>query len=129
MQKKYFIQYKDFISTISTLSSPPSNSFNSSSMILSFFINSTKLNGVLHPSLGSLGQFWLTKINFSSKFLDCRRHLLRLAQIPAREKMCSVSICELTIPRICLARKVTTGKIDSCFSHHWKGFFISFTST
>ncbi len=100
----------------------------SSSTISSFSMNSTKVDGILHPILGSLGQFWLTKINLS-KFSDCNRHILKLVKIPTREKMFLVSIWELKTLKICFAKMLATWNLDSCFSHHWRRFFISFTST
>jgi hypothetical protein len=39
----------------------------------------------LQPTLASLGQFLLTKMNFS-KFSDCKRHFLRLMSMLAEEK-------------------------------------------
>jgi hypothetical protein len=47
--------------------------------------NFNKLDGILHLILGSLGQFFLTKINFS-KFFVCKRQLLRLIKIPTKKK-------------------------------------------
>jgi hypothetical protein len=54
--KNYSIFY---MSTISSCSNEPSNSSNSSSKPKSDWINSTKLEGSFHPSLRSLGQFFL----------------------------------------------------------------------
>jgi len=59
------------MSTISFRSNEPSKFSNSSSKFKFVFINSTKLEGGLHPSLGLFGQFLLTKMNFS-KFFDCK---------------------------------------------------------
>ncbi len=50
------------MSTISFRSNEPSNFSNSSSKLKYVLINSIKLEGGLHPSLGLLGQFLLTKI-------------------------------------------------------------------
>jgi hypothetical protein len=48
----------------SSLLKSPSNCSNSFSKSQFTSINSTKLDGDLHPTLRSLGQFLLTKINF-----------------------------------------------------------------
>ncbi len=55
---------------ISSRSNEPSNLFNTSSKPKFIWINSTKLEGGLYPSLGTFGPFLLTKIKFF-KFYDC----------------------------------------------------------
>jgi hypothetical protein len=40
--------------------------------------------------------------------------------------MCSISIWEPTIPNICFSRKPIAWNLDSCFSHHSRGFFYIF---
>ncbi len=52
-----------YMATISSHSNEPSNSSNSFSKPKFIWIDSTKLEGGLHPSLRFLGQFLLTKIN------------------------------------------------------------------
>jgi hypothetical protein len=118
MMKNIFFNIKEFIFTISSLSNFLSNSSHSSSTIPPFYMNSIKVDSILHLTLGSLGQFWLTKINLS-KVSDCNQHLLRLVKIPTKQKMHLISIWELTIPKICFTRNLTTRNLDSCFSHHW----------
>ncbi len=115
MMENNLFSYKEFISTISSLSNSPSNSSNSSSTNSSFYINSTKVDDILHPTLGSLGQFWLTKINLS-KISDCNQYLLKLVKIPTRGKMRLVSIWEFLIFKICFATKPTSRNLNSCFS-------------
>ncbi len=80
------------MSTISSCSNELSNSYNSSSKLFLKKINSIKLEGGLHPSLRSLGQF--------SKFSDYKRHLLRFVSMPAKEKILFVSICGPTMLKI-----------------------------
>jgi esterase/lipase superfamily enzyme len=52
-----------------------------------------KLDGVLHFTLGLFGQFLLTKISFL-KFSVCNLHLLKVVNIPFKEKILSVLICD-----------------------------------
>ncbi len=114
--------------TISSHSNEPSNSSNSSSKIKFIWINSTKLEGGLHPSLGSFGQFLLTKIKFS-KFYDCKQHFLRFVSMPAKEKILSISICDPTMPKIWWVKKPTVENMASCFPHHWRGHLMPLGST
>jgi hypothetical protein len=115
-----------YTSTTSSLVNSRSNSSNSSSKSISLSKNYNK-DGDLHPILGSLGQFLLTKINFS-KFFVCKWHVLRLVRILAKEKMFSISIWDPIIPKICQAKSPTIGNIASCLCHHWKGYLMSLTS-
>jgi hypothetical protein len=39
-----------------------------------------------------------------------------------------IFICDPTIPNICQAKKLTMGKMDSCFCDQWRGFLISLAS-
>jgi hypothetical protein len=75
-----------FKSTISSLSKAPSNCSNSSYRSTFIPISSKRLEGDLQPTLQSLGQFLLTKINFF-KFSDCKWHLPKLVRILAKEKI------------------------------------------
>jgi hypothetical protein len=59
----------------------------------------TKSLGYLQPTLASLSQFLVTKINFS-KFLNYKRHILRLVNMPTKEKFIFVSVCDPKIPNI-----------------------------
>jgi hypothetical protein len=77
-----------FKSTISSLSKALSNCSNSSYRSPSILISSKRLKRDLQPTLQSLGQFLFTKINFF-KFSDCKRHLLKLVRILAKEKILS----------------------------------------
>jgi len=94
---------------ISSRSNEPSNSSNSSSKLKSIWINFIKLEGGLHPFLGSLSQFLLTKIKFS-KFSNCKQHLLRFVNMPTKEKINSISICDLTMPKIWRTKKTNYKK-------------------
>jgi hypothetical protein len=62
------------------------------------------LEGSLHPSLGSLGQFLWAKIKFS-KFSDYKRHVLRFISMLTKEKILFVSICNPTMPKLWQAKK------------------------
>jgi hypothetical protein len=88
--------------------------------------NFTKLEDPLQPAFESSGQFLLTNINFS-KFFDCNWYFLTLVSILVKEKIISISIYDPTMPNIWQPRKLTIRNIDSCFYHHCKGQFISFT--
>jgi len=86
------------ISTISSRSNESSNYSNSSSKPIFVSINSTKLEGSLHPFLRSFGQFLFTKIKFS-KFSYCKRHLFKFVSMLIKEKKI-VSICYPIMPKI-----------------------------
>jgi hypothetical protein len=47
---------------------------------------------------------------------------LKVVNTPTRVKTCSISICELGIPRICFARKPTLKIWLSCIRHQVSGF-------
>ncbi len=98
-----------YMSTISSCSNEPSNSSNSFSKPKYVWINSTKLENSLHPSLGSLDQFF-----------DCKWHLLRFVSMHVKEKIVSVLVCDLTMPKIWQAKKPTIGNMAPCFSYHCK---------
>jgi hypothetical protein len=79
------LKWKKIILKISSHSNWLSNSCNSSSNCSFISINSIKSLRDLQPTLVSLGQFLLTKINFS-KYFDCKRHLLRLVSMLTKRK-------------------------------------------
>jgi hypothetical protein len=70
--------------------------FNCSSILINF----AKSLGDLQPTLASLGQLLLSKINFS-KFSYYKWHLLRLVNMLVKEKILLVFICDSTILNIC----------------------------
>jgi len=115
-------------STISFFSRTPPNCFNSSSRFGYILINSKKLEGDLQPTLQSLDQFLFTNNKFS-KFSSYKWHLFKLLKIPTKEKILSIFISESTIPKIWWTRNPIVWNMVSCFSQHWRGHFISFTST
>jgi len=96
-------------------------------LALSESIDSTKVKGALQPTFTSLGQFLVTKINFS-KFLNCKQHLFKLVSIPTGENMFSVSISKPTILNICLTKKPTIGSTYFCFFHHPNRHLMFFAS-
>jgi len=120
-----FIELLHF--SISSFSNSLSNSFNSSSKFISLSRNFNKLDEDLHSIQGSLSQYLLTKINFST-FCICKRHLVKLVRIPTKEKIVSIYICDPTIPKICWAKNSTIENITLCFYHHWKKHLMSLTS-
>jgi hypothetical protein len=85
------------------------------------------LEGDLHPSLGSLGQVLLTKIKYLK--LSYKWHLLKFVNMPAKEKIIYVSICDPTMFKIWWAKKPTIGNMASCFLHHWRRHLMSLGST
>jgi hypothetical protein len=113
---------------ISSHSNSPSNLSLSPFNCSYVSINSTKSLGDSQPTLASLGQFLLSKINFS-KFSFHKWHLLRLVNMLAKEKILLVFICDPTILTICWTRKPIVGNMNSSFYHHWKRHLISKGST
>jgi hypothetical protein len=87
-------------------------------------INSIRLQEDLQPTLGSLSQFFITNIRFF-KFFNYKHHLLRLMNMPAKEKILSIFICNPIQPNIYPKKKLIEGKMDPCFCHHWKRHLIS----
>jgi hypothetical protein len=115
-------------STISFFSRTPPNCSYFSSRFGYIVINPKKLEGDLQPTFQSLDQFLFTNNKFS-KFSNYKWHLFKLLKIPTKEKILSIFIWESTIPKIWRTRNPIVWNMVSCFSHHWRGHFISFTST
>jgi len=83
----------------SSCSKEPTNSSKSKSFLIIF----TKLEGGLQSILGSFNQNFLTNINLF-KIFDYKQHLLKFVNVPIKGKKNSISICDLIIPRIWLAK-------------------------
>jgi hypothetical protein len=64
-----------------------------------------------------------------SKLFKCKWHLLNLVTNPTWNFFLLVSIWELTVPNICLAKKSIVGNMVSCCLHHSKGHYQSLAST
>ncbi len=74
----------------------------------------------LQSSRAFEGQFLYIMISLS-RFSTPRRHCHKLVSTPATKKICSVSIYEPVMPKVCHANKPTFGNLDSLATHHSNG--------
>ncbi len=90
-----------------------------SSSILRYF--STELGKlVVHPNLGSFGQFFIIKTNLSKVSIP-NQQCLKLVMTFTILIFFSIFFCELTMPMNCHATCEILRNCYSCFAHHVKG--------